>query len=104
LLGLSASSPIEGSHMSNHASLPPSDRKLNDRYALAGRLARMRDIVVETVTLDDIRVIISKLVEKARDGDREAAKLLFHYVLGKPSAFHAAADLGDLMEAREAAD
>jgi hypothetical protein len=52
----------------------------------ARRLARLRSLLLDAVSDDDLRAVARKLVEQARDGDTAAAKLLLAYVLGRPAA------------------
>ncbi len=46
---------------------------------------RLRQLFIVGVTEDDIKTIVSKLVEMAKDGDIQAANLLLTRALGKPS-------------------
>jgi hypothetical protein len=46
---------------------------------------RLRQLFVTAVTEDDIKAIVVKLVELAKDGDIQAANLLLTRALGKPS-------------------
>jgi len=50
----------------------------------ARRTARLRSILLETVSDEDMRIMAQKLVEQAKAGDLAAMKLLFGYVIGKP--------------------
>jgi hypothetical protein len=47
--------------------------------------AQMRKVMLETVSEDDLRDITKKLVEKAKEGDLGASKLVLSYVVGKPT-------------------
>ncbi len=53
------------------------------------RQSMMRDAVASAVSFEELVEIMQKLVELAKDGDREAAKLVLHYTVGKPSEFQA---------------
>ena len=46
---------------------------------------RLRQLFVTAVTEDDIKAIVTKLVELAKAGDIQAANLLLTRALGKPS-------------------
>lgn len=72
--------------------------------SVAARVARLRQVLVEAVTDDDIRDVVKKLVELTKDGDLRAARLLLHYALGKPgdAAFPAAAPRAPRNDARPA--
>ena len=58
----------------------------------AKRAQKLRSAVLYAVKPNDIKQVIEKLVELAKDGDINAAKLLFDRALGKPSATTAATD------------
>ena len=51
----------------------------------ARRVGALRSALVKCVQEEDIAAVARALIEKARNGDIAAAKLLFGYVLGKPS-------------------
>jgi hypothetical protein len=51
----------------------------------ARRMASLRQVLLDTVTDEDIREIAEELIEQAREGNLAATKLLFAYVLGKPT-------------------
>jgi hypothetical protein len=51
----------------------------------ARRVASLRQVLLDAVTDDDIREIAQELIVQAREGNLVATKLLFSYVLGKPS-------------------
>jgi hypothetical protein len=51
----------------------------------ARRVASLRQVLLDTVTDEDIREIAAALIVQAREGNLAATKLLFSYVLGKPS-------------------
>jgi hypothetical protein len=50
------------------------------------RCARLRGLLMDAVTDDDVRAIARRLVGAARRGDTAAAKLFFAYLMGKPTA------------------
>ncbi|HJT79366.1 MAG TPA: hypothetical protein VJ739_19375 [Gemmataceae bacterium] len=49
------------------------------------QLAALRKALVATVTEDDIRAVTAELLRRARDGDVLAIRLLFAYVIGRPT-------------------
>jgi hypothetical protein len=51
----------------------------------ARRMARLRCLLLDAVSDDDLRAVVRKLVEQARAGDVAAAKLLFAYLIGRPA-------------------
>jgi uncharacterized protein YjcR len=52
----------------------------------AAHVARLRKALFEAVTEDDLKAIIQKMVEKAKEGDIAAAKEVIERLLGKPVA------------------
>ena len=50
----------------------------------ARRTARLRSLIAESVSDDDLQEIVSKLVDDAKQGDQAAVKLLLSYLVGKP--------------------
>jgi hypothetical protein len=70
-------------------------RESNGRFAagnkggpgnpFARHTARLRKMLLETVSDDDMRAVFQKLVELARGGDVTAIKLLLAYAIGKPT-------------------
>jgi hypothetical protein len=50
------------------------------------RMAKLRQVALDSVTDDDIRAAIDALKQKAREGDVAAIKLLLSYTVGKPAA------------------
>jgi len=50
----------------------------------ARRTARLRSLLLEAVTDEDMQLMAQKLVVLAKAGDLAAMKLLFGYVIGKP--------------------
>ena len=50
----------------------------------AKRIAKLRSLLVEAVNDDDLRAIISKLVEQAKAGDDAARRELLDRLLGRP--------------------
>lgn len=51
---------------------------------LGGQIARLRAALIAAVSEDDMRAVVSKLVEKAQACDTAAAKLLLERYLGRP--------------------
>src|SRR5437763_1585022 len=51
----------------------------------ARRVAALRKALINFVTVDDMKHVAFILKEKAMSGDLAAIKLLFQYVLGKPT-------------------
>jgi hypothetical protein len=52
--------------------------------AFAKRSAQLRQTLIDAVSEQDIRDVATKLVERAKAGDVDAARLLFDRLLGKP--------------------
>jgi hypothetical protein len=50
----------------------------------AGQIAAFRAILINAVTPDDMLAIAQALIEKAKEGNLQATKLLFSYIFGKP--------------------
>ena len=50
----------------------------------ARQVAAFRACLINTVTEDDFKVIVYRLVERAQNGNLQAIKLLFSYLLGTP--------------------
>src|SRR5207302_545944 len=50
------------------------------------KVAAMRQVVQEAVSEEDLRAIVGKLVEQAKEGNIAAAKLVLAYAVGKPAA------------------
>lgn len=48
------------------------------------RVGQLRSALIQAVTTDDLKAIIRKLIEQAREGDIQAANLIMDRVLGKP--------------------
>ena len=69
-------------------------RESNGRFAknnrggpsnpFARQVAAFRACLINTVTQDDFKAIVFRLVERARNGNLQAIKLLFSYLLGTP--------------------
>lgn len=49
------------------------------------RVAELRQAMLDSVGKDDIQAINRKMIEKAREGDAAAAKLVYQYSLGRPA-------------------
>ncbi len=52
----------------------------------AGKTAALRNALVNAVTPGDMADIAEALIAKAKGGDTAASRLLFSYILGKPTA------------------
>jgi ribosomal protein L17 len=63
----------------------------------AEQVGRLRSALLNAVTEEDIRQVVSALIGKAKSGDVHAARILFDRVLGKPIE----ADLLSRIEALE---
>ncbi len=76
-------------------SAPASGRDRRGRFApgnpggpgnpFARRVAALRSALIQSVQAEDLIAIARTLIEKARQGDTAAAKLVYQYVLGKPA-------------------
>ncbi len=51
----------------------------------ARRVAALRSALIQSVQAEDLIAIAKTLIEKARQGDTAAAKLVYQYILGKPA-------------------
>ena len=51
---------------------------------LGGRVARLRSALLGAVTEDDMRHLARSLVDRAKEGDAAAAKLVLAYCVGRP--------------------
>jgi hypothetical protein len=51
----------------------------------ARQVAQLRSALIQRVTMEDMGVIADDLILKARNGNLAAIKLLFQYVIGKPT-------------------
>ena len=54
--------------------------------AFGRRVAQLREAIQEAVSLDDLKAITRKMIERAKDGSEAAAKLVFQYAVGKPTS------------------
>jgi hypothetical protein len=52
----------------------------------AGKIANFRAAVLKCVTPEDVEGIIKRLIEMAKEGHWQAAKLILSYTLGKPQS------------------
>ena len=69
-------------------------RTANGKFAVGNKLAKgnpyakkvgiLRAELLSAVTIEDIRAVIAKLIEKAKGGDLAAIKEVFDRTLGKP--------------------
>jgi hypothetical protein len=51
----------------------------------ARQVAQMRKIMLECVSEDELRAVVNRLLEKAKEGDVAAARLVLSYTVGKPA-------------------
>jgi hypothetical protein len=58
------------------------DKKPPNPSSTGDWMARLRAALFEAVSEDDVREIAEKLVERAKEGDLQATRLLFGYILG----------------------
>ena len=91
------------------------DRESNGRFAKGNRggsgnpfarqVAAFRTCLINCVTQDDFKAVVFKLVERAQNGNLQAIKLLFAYLLGtpKPVVEPDELDLHDMHLAHQAA-
>jgi hypothetical protein len=89
------SAPTTPQSAQNNAE-PPDGRDNKGRFAagnpggpgnpFARQTARLRSALIQRVTSEDMGVIADALILKARNGSLDAIKLLFQYVIGKPTA------------------
>lgn len=54
----------------------------------AKRIARLRSKLLATIRPADLAAIVKSMLDRARDGDVAAARLLFEYTLGRPERSH----------------
>ncbi len=53
----------------------------------AKRIARLRSKLLATIRPADLAAVVKSMLDKARDGDVAAARLLLEYSLGRPERF-----------------
>jgi hypothetical protein len=73
---------------------PQQGRDKNGRFAkgnpggpgnpFSRQLAHMRQVLLECVSEEDLRDIVAQVVQKAKQGDLAAARLVLSYAVGKP--------------------
>ncbi len=90
---MSAASPTNPAAETTPTSPSASGRDSAGRFAkgnpggpgnpFARRVAALRSALIQSVQAEDLIAIARTLIEKARQGDTAAAKLLYTYVLGK---------------------
>ena len=51
----------------------------------ARRVARLRSLLLDAVSDDDLRAVVAKMVEKAKAGDVAAAREVLTRTIGKPT-------------------
>jgi len=52
----------------------------------AGRVARLRSLLLDAISEDELRAIVEAVAKKAKGGDLTAAKMVLDYCVGKPAA------------------
>jgi hypothetical protein len=70
-------------------------RKKNGRFAkgnkaakgnpFARKVAHLRTVLLKSVTEDDLRAIVQKMLAAAKEGDLASAKMVFDYCIGRPA-------------------
>lgn len=50
------------------------------------RVASLRSAMLKSITDEDIAAIINRMIEAAKEGDLNAAKLILSYAIGRPDA------------------
>ncbi len=80
--------------MSEAPSVPSSGRRCNGTFAPGHKFAKgkppatkvhkLRNGLLQAVSVADLKAVVEKLVEAAKDGDVSAARLLFDRLLGPP--------------------
>src|SRR5438105_853177 len=89
-----AAGPTPPDDRSSPAAVPDPGRDRKGRFGkgnqggpgnpFARQTARLRQLLLESVSEDDLRAIIATVKEKALEGDLGAVKLLLSYTVGKP--------------------
>jgi ribosomal protein L17 len=64
----------------------------------AKRVAQLRSSLLKSVSRDDVKEIVRKLVSLAKEGDTVAARILFDRILGRPIESDLLARIEDLEE------
>ena len=57
----------------------------NPANGFGRRAARLHEAIQEAVSIDDVKAITHKMIERARNGSEGAAKLVYQYAVGKPT-------------------
>ncbi len=52
----------------------------------ARRVARIKSLIVDAVSDDDLRAVVAMLVERAKGGDVAAAREILNRLVGRPAA------------------
>ena len=78
---------------------PTTGRQTNGRFATgnpggpgnpnASLTAKLRQVMLECLSEADLALIFKALIEKAKEGNVQAAKMVLHYTVGKPGAAEA---------------
>ena len=69
----------------------------------ARRVSRLRSLIVQELTDEDLQAIVRKLIADAKGGDLPAVKLLLGYAIGRPGTPACEPDEVDAHEHRSAA-
>lgn len=85
---------MDNSTVSPSPNAPNGDRDASGRFKkgnsggpgnpYARRTSELRTLLLDTVSPDDLRAIVTKLVEQARNGDVVAIREVLNRVVGKP--------------------
>jgi len=76
---------IESSGRSQKGTFAPGN-KFSKGNPQAAKVQKLRSGLLRAVTVEDLRDVVTRLVDAAKGGDVSAAKLLFDRVLGPPQA------------------
>jgi hypothetical protein len=92
--GSSKTEPPTSNRSPASKELDAKDRESNGRFAKGNRggcgnpfarqVAAFRACLINSVTQDDFKAIVEQLVELAKEGELQAIRLLFSYLLGTP--------------------
>jgi len=83
-----------GPTAANSAPTEPAGRDSSGRFCrgnkggpgnpFARKTAALRQALLDTVTAEDLQAIVRQLIQKAKEGDVSAARLVLSYTVGKP--------------------
>jgi len=51
---------------------------------LGGKVAKLRSALIQAVSQRDMKAIVAAMIQRAKDGDSAAAKLVLSYTIGQP--------------------